>query len=858
MPSHDASIQWFEARKGKVVYSMSARLGPNSYDCSSAVYLSLIAGGFLPSGTMGNTETLFGSLESIGWKQTPNPKRGDIFIWGVRGASDGAGGHTGMFIDSSTVIHCNYGANGISIDNYQFILKNNGGMPSVIYTDPKNDGGNNPTPPPKRVLSKEQQVAVDIRNVLSKEGYTIQAIAAICGNADVECGMRPDISEIGGGGGYGVVQWTSPNAWESGANYVQRLLREAGIDGDYKLASTQAKLIHYGMFHGQWIGVVSPTDANEFIKGTNVDQLTIAFLKNFERAGVEKTQARTTAAKKWFDFLFNYKEGDYDDPTPENTKEKLRNVGEIDQLGIKNGKVFVKGWHFSSDLPMENIEIYNAETAKLIYQFNNIPIKIRNDIKEKYPNVEDVEKSGFELSFTLKANEAIFIKGIRTDGQEKEELYFDNLLMFEPVENAPVDNYAEDNRKFFFEIFEKGKLVARGNKILNTLSWSNELMYVPTTSLVLPITYREYFKGREEVKIYINNKVFHGITSDYDVDKELETITIQLDHIISEWEFRQVSTNLACKNRTINDIFSTLDFRYSNKWHLDYLQNSSQKRIDYVYSRQNKLEALTKTCELTDDIWWRVGFNFGRKLEFGTFGETKPVQISSVRNAPYRLISEPKIDYQFDQVINMATVYGEKSDSGMSSMSLREVYLEPHTQIKGFPVRVLRKGINNERGYDYINLAKIASNNNVEYTVIDEQSVRDESNISIEASYSFNDLAPFAVNDKKISDEDRNKATRTAYETAVKRLKQARRKYYIDITTTELPSDINVGDQIRLLYDNNKLITEGCSEYQKEIMKMSDWYYILKIDYNFDETGLETNRLTLSKNLSIERKADER
>ena len=63
----------------------------------------------------------------------------------------------------------------------------------------------------------------------------------------------PDISEIGGGGGYGVVQWTSPNAWESGANYVQRLLREAGIDGDYKMASTQAKLIHYGMFHGQWI-----------------------------------------------------------------------------------------------------------------------------------------------------------------------------------------------------------------------------------------------------------------------------------------------------------------------------------------------------------------------------------------------------------------------------------------------------------------------------------------------------------------------------------------------------------------------------------------------------------------------------
>ena len=99
--------------------------------------------------------------------------------------------------------------------------------------------------------------------------------------------MRPDISEIGGGGG-----WSSSvdksECMGKRANYVQRLLREAGIDGDYKMASTQAKLIHYGMFHGQWIGVVSPTDAKILLRGTNVDQLTIAFLKNFERAGVEK------------------------------------------------------------------------------------------------------------------------------------------------------------------------------------------------------------------------------------------------------------------------------------------------------------------------------------------------------------------------------------------------------------------------------------------------------------------------------------------------------------------------------------------------------------------------------------------
>lgn len=52
-------IKWMTDREGKVTYSMTSRLGPKSYDCSSAVFFSMIAGGFLPVGSMGNTETLF-------------------------------------------------------------------------------------------------------------------------------------------------------------------------------------------------------------------------------------------------------------------------------------------------------------------------------------------------------------------------------------------------------------------------------------------------------------------------------------------------------------------------------------------------------------------------------------------------------------------------------------------------------------------------------------------------------------------------------------------------------------------------------------------------------------------------------
>jgi len=109
--SIDNMIQWFKEREGKVTYSMSDRLGPSSYDCSSAVYYSLISGGFLPVGSMGWTGTLHDiALPSIAKKVNRTEcKKGDIFIskyW----ATDG---HTGIFMDNNIIIHCSSGRNGI-------------------------------------------------------------------------------------------------------------------------------------------------------------------------------------------------------------------------------------------------------------------------------------------------------------------------------------------------------------------------------------------------------------------------------------------------------------------------------------------------------------------------------------------------------------------------------------------------------------------------------------------------------------------------------------------------------------------------------------------------------------------------
>ncbi|MGM0125724.1 hypothetical protein IGI37_003124 [Enterococcus sp. AZ194] len=134
MASIDKMIQWFKDREGKVTYSMSNRYGPNSYDCSSSVYYSLIAGGFLPTGSMGNTDSLFrleGSLLiPIGRAEV---KRGDIFVAGYKGGSAGSAGHTGVFLSNDTIIHCTYPKNGIATTPAKNWMGDYSGLPVYYY-----------------------------------------------------------------------------------------------------------------------------------------------------------------------------------------------------------------------------------------------------------------------------------------------------------------------------------------------------------------------------------------------------------------------------------------------------------------------------------------------------------------------------------------------------------------------------------------------------------------------------------------------------------------------------------------------------------------------------------------------------
>ena len=113
----------YQLKNRGVTYSMSgSRIGTDgTADCSGAVYISLVKGGARPHSYPVNTESehawlIANGFELIAFNKSWNMQRGDVLIFGLKGQSAGAGGHTAIAVDHNNVIHCNYAHNGVSVN----------------------------------------------------------------------------------------------------------------------------------------------------------------------------------------------------------------------------------------------------------------------------------------------------------------------------------------------------------------------------------------------------------------------------------------------------------------------------------------------------------------------------------------------------------------------------------------------------------------------------------------------------------------------------------------------------------------------------------------------------------------------
>ena len=141
-------VNWFESRKGKLTYSMSgSRNGADgTADCSGSMTQAIRDAGAGAYSYLYNTETLHDYLRANGYYLvTANgsftPKRGDVIIWGKRGQSAGAGGHTVVISqggkDAQCISTCYYtnGQRGTAVQElpYWWYWKLNGSPYYYVY-----------------------------------------------------------------------------------------------------------------------------------------------------------------------------------------------------------------------------------------------------------------------------------------------------------------------------------------------------------------------------------------------------------------------------------------------------------------------------------------------------------------------------------------------------------------------------------------------------------------------------------------------------------------------------------------------------------------------------------------------------
>lgn len=156
-------------------------------------------------------------------------------------------------------------------------------------TGGQGNGWNGQYPP--EVQTDAEKFAWQAWVMLLSLGYSQAAAAGILGNINGEAGpsMNPDIDQIGGPA-YGAIQFDGSAypiagvpATSIGRDYVQSLMRVAGITDDYRQMMPQMRLVDWAMSNGQWIGVVSPTNVAGFKAMSDPSQAAYVFEKNFER-----------------------------------------------------------------------------------------------------------------------------------------------------------------------------------------------------------------------------------------------------------------------------------------------------------------------------------------------------------------------------------------------------------------------------------------------------------------------------------------------------------------------------------------------------------------------------------------------
>lgn len=328
MPSINDAYTWAVncCNLPKVGYSQAYRNqqtvnGITYYDCSSFINYALLAGGwstpgYAPNSNAFTTYDMEGVLQQLCFTRVTDStiKPGDI------GVSDT---HTEMCYKGGTgkaVFMGAHGRNGIALVN-QVSIGSSSGDPNYERTFPRiwryGNGASGEVGYTwiiggeseyfEDYGDKQKNNAACIYSFFYFKGWTLQAIAGLCGNVMQESKFNPALIEIGGTG-HGLVQWTPPS------NLYDVLDVLYGSHDDWQDGDKQCNVLYAeyeestGLAHRgiepQWYpSSYSSMDWKTWASSTqDPGELALIFQANYERPASLHPE-RAEYARKWYDIL---------------------------------------------------------------------------------------------------------------------------------------------------------------------------------------------------------------------------------------------------------------------------------------------------------------------------------------------------------------------------------------------------------------------------------------------------------------------------------------------------------------------------------------------------------------------------
>lgn len=340
MPNINAAYTWAIAtcNDPNVRYSMTYRNqqtinGLTYYDCSSFIWYALLAGGFDCVSAHGGdswpftTDDMGAVLLALGFRLVPLNGiilPGDIGVH-HRGS---ARGHTEMYYTGGNGTGITMGAHGSSYPADRQVAINtdytSGSYWAEIYRygdgvsyswHNKNYGAYS------RNSIEAQENVMKITEILTQRGWTANAIAGVIGNIEAESGLNPwrwqsDTQNMSLG--YGLFQYTPANKYvnDSLASTINEYAPNYPVgnggqdDGTAQLIYMTVNSVPNGQGGRgtQYIPTAQyPLSFADFQTSTeSPEYLASAWLKNFERAGVEVEEQRRQNARYWYEWIVNH------------------------------------------------------------------------------------------------------------------------------------------------------------------------------------------------------------------------------------------------------------------------------------------------------------------------------------------------------------------------------------------------------------------------------------------------------------------------------------------------------------------------------------------------------------------------